>query len=65
MRYGARVKMESIKNFQLICENENNILLQFGRSSERTFTMDFIYPLTPIQAFGISLSSIDNKLDGE
>lgn len=38
------------------------IVLQFGRVSGDTFTLDLQYPLSPIQAFGIALSSFDAKL---
>jgi len=54
----------SIKNFQLI-ENNNsdNIILQFAESKkENEYILDFQFPLTPIQAFGIAISSIQNKL---
>ena len=38
------------------------IVLQFGRVSEDTFTMDVQFPLCPLQAFAICLSSLDSKL---
>ena len=37
------------------------VLLQFGRIGKDTFTMDMQYPLSPIQAFQICLTSFDNK----
>ena len=54
----------SVKNFQLVDKNNiDNILLQFGESKkENEYILDFQFPLTPIQAFGIALSSIQNKL---
>ncbi len=42
--------------------SESKILMQFGRISEDIFTMDFTYPLTALQAFGIALSSLAGKL---
>ena len=36
--------------------------MQFGRIDEDVFTCDYIYPMCAIQAFGIALSSFDNKL---
>ncbi len=58
-----RVKKASVKNFQLINElDEEFIMLQFGKVDEHIFTMDFQWPITPAQAFGICLSSFDNKL---
>jgi hypothetical protein len=60
--------MNSTQNFILVNKNVDNnsiedqeILLKLGKTSERTFSMDFVHPLTPIQAFGICLSFIDNN----
>ena len=36
--------------------------MQFGRVSDTTFALDFQHPLSPLQAFAIALSSIDNKI---
>ena len=33
-------------------------ILQFGKSTTNKFVLDFKYPLSPIQAFGIALSSV-------
>jgi tubby-related protein 1 len=61
--FNKRVTKESVKNFQMIDQSdEDNVILQFGRRGEETYAMDFKYPLTPLQAFAISLSSIDRKL---
>jgi len=38
------------------------VVMQFGRVDEDTFTCDFRYPLSAIQAFGIALSSFDSRL---
>ena len=38
------------------------IVMQFGRVSDDVFTMDYTYPLSALQAFGIALSSFDGKL---
>ena len=64
LNFGGRVSVASVKNFQL-CErtNQDHIMLQFGRISGRhSFTMDFQYPLTPMQAFAIAISSLQGKL---
>lgn len=68
LNFGGRVSVASVKNFQL-CEandQENNpesILLQFGRIEGRhSFNMDFCYPLSPVQAFAISISSLQSKI---
>ena len=38
------------------------IVMQFGRVAEDVFTMDFRYPMCPVQAFAVALSSFDSKL---
>ena len=38
------------------------IILQFGKTGKDSFTMDYQYPLSALQAFGIVLSSFDAKL---
>lgn len=38
------------------------LVLQFGRVAPDLFTMDFCFPLCPLQAFAICLSSFDGKL---
>ena len=73
LNFNRRVTHASVKNFQLIYEqddenpredgnDESPTLLQFGRVGDHKFTMDFAYPMTCLQAFGIVLSSFDNKL---
>lgn len=62
LNFNGRVTMASVKNFQLVSpEDEDKIILQFGRVGKDLFTMDFSYPLTPFQAFAICLSSLDGK----
>ena len=44
----------SVKNFQLVCLNSDHcdpedITLQFGRVGKHRFTMDLLYPLSPLQ----------------
>lgn len=63
LNFSGRVTMASVKNFQLIrADDENNVILQFGRVGKDQFSMDFQYPLSPFQAFAICLSSFDNKI---
>lgn len=38
------------------------IVMQFGRISDEIFTMDFRYPLSPLQAFGIAMTSFHGKI---
>ncbi|KAF5925914.1 hypothetical protein HPG69_000405, partial [Diceros bicornis minor] len=61
--FHGRVTRASVKNFQIVHPDDPNYLvLQFGRVDPDTFTMDFRFPLCPLQAFAICLSSFDGKL---
>lgn len=63
LNFGGRVSVASVKNFQLVAEGDpDTVVLQFGKAGDETFTCDFRWPLTPLQAFGICLSSFDSKL---
>lgn len=42
--------------------DHDKIILQFGRIGKDLFTMDYRYPLSAFQAFGICLTSFDTKL---
>eukprot|EP00941_MAST-03F_sp_MAST-3F-sp1_P005786 g5786.t1 len=58
--FGSRVTMASVKNFQLVAPgNEDNIIVQFGRAGHDKFTLDFRWPFSPIQAFGLALSCFE------
>ncbi|XP_059292932.1 tubby-like F-box protein 5 [Lycium ferocissimum] len=71
LNFEGRVTMASVKNFQLLAEvdpshnvpdpKQEKIILQFGRIGKDTFTMDYRYPLSALQAFAICLSSFDTK----
>ncbi|CAJ1946127.1 unnamed protein product [Cylindrotheca closterium] len=64
LNFGGRVSVASVKNFQLCDKNDQDyIMLQFGRIQGRhSFTMDFQYPLTAVQAFAIAISSLQSKI---
>ncbi|KAG4074061.1 hypothetical protein HA402_014266 [Bradysia odoriphaga] len=63
LNFHGRVTQASVKNFQLIHDSDPDyIVMQFGRTLEDVFTMDFRYPLCALQAFAIALSSFDGKL---
>lgn len=64
LNFGGRIGMPSVKNFQL-CDrrDENqNVVMQFGKWSADRFSLDFRHPLNSTQAFCIALTSFDNKL---
>lgn len=63
LNFNGRVTMASVKNFQLVDQfDHDNIILQFGRVAKDEFTCDFQWPITPFQAFAITLSSFDSKI---
>ncbi len=58
----GRAPQVSVKNFQLVYPEEpDDVLFQLGRMDDETFSVDFKFPLSPIQAFAIALSSLDYK----
>ncbi|KAJ8748427.1 hypothetical protein K2173_003064 [Erythroxylum novogranatense] len=70
LNFNGRVTVASVKNFQLVASVENgaagqeneNIILQFGKVGKDVFTMDYQYPISAFQAFAICLSSFDTKI---
>ena len=63
LNFNGRVTMASVKNFQLVDPDEHNtVVLQFGRVGKDDFTMDLQWPMSPLQAFAITLSSFDSKI---
>ncbi|XP_017719830.1 PREDICTED: tubby-related protein 2 isoform X7 [Rhinopithecus bieti] len=74
LNFHGRVTQTSVKNFQIMDPKHRELLetilagpaehlvLQFGRVGPDTFTMDFCFPFSPLQAFGICLSSFSWKL---
>eukprot|EP00397_Hematodinium_sp_SG-2012_P038744 GEMP01042195.1.p1 GENE.GEMP01042195.1~~GEMP01042195.1.p1 ORF type:complete len:368 (+),score=61.32 GEMP01042195.1:101-1204(+) len=64
--FNNRVSMASVKNFQLVQEDDHNeIYLQFGRCGKHDFHLDFRFPLSPFQALSIAMSSLDYKICSE
>lgn len=65
--FQGRVTMASVKNVQLVEEGfqaagkHAQVLLQFGRTGKDSFTLDFKYPLSPLQAFGIALAKMHGQ----
>jgi len=68
--FQGRVTLPSNKNFQLELDgSRENVSMQFGKvvAAEENrgcavYTVDFSWPLSPMQAFGIALSSTDRKM---
>lgn len=71
LNFKGRVTVASVKNFQLVAatepyhnipvEEQEKVILQFGKIGKDIFTVDYRYPLSAFQAFAISLSSFDTK----
>lgn len=71
LNFKGRVTVASVKNFQLVAavdpsqnipvEEQEKVILQFGKIGKDIFTMDYRYPLSAFQAFAICLSSFDTK----
>ena len=58
LNFNGRVTMASVKNFQLVTPSDlDTVVLQFGRVSKEEFSMDYTWPLTPLQAFCICISA--------
>ena len=76
--FNGRVKQISKKNFILvdyikmnksnINKNENkeyNRILQCGKINDKTYALDYIFPLTTFEAFCISITSLVTKISCE
>ncbi|XP_020108731.1 tubby-like F-box protein 6 [Ananas comosus] len=70
LNFRGRVTVASVKNFQLVASEENGpasqeeekVILQFGKVGKDLFTMDYRYPISAFQAFALCLSSFDTKI---
>lgn len=70
LNFKGRVTVASVKNFQLAVdpphngeslEQQDDVILQFGKIGKDIFTIDYLYLLSTFQAFAICLSSFDTK----
>ncbi|KAJ1285482.1 hypothetical protein BS78_03G282600 [Paspalum vaginatum] len=72
LNFQGRVMVASVKNFQLIApagtgepwgiQDDETVILQFGKIEDDVFTMDYRQPLSAFHAFAICLSSFGSKL---
>jgi len=46
-------------------DDEDDVILQFGKFEEEVYSMDFKFPLSLFQAFSICISSLDRKFGCE
>ena len=60
LNFGGRVKKASMKNFQIVSDdNTDDVLMQFGRCAKDSFILDFKAPFCPLQALAVALSSFN------
>ena len=52
---------EEEENGWYVAGNEST-LLSFGKSDRDSFFLDFRWPLTPMQAFGLALAALDTSI---
>lgn len=74
LNFSQRVTLSSVKNFQLVSAvdhtlsntdpwfSHDRVILQFGRCKKNDFALDFAWPMTPLQAFGIALAQSESKI---
>lgn len=56
--FKGRSVISSAKNFQLCPEHKpDHVICQYGKIGANTFSLDFRYPMSVIQAFGTALST--------
>ncbi|CAD8102322.1 unnamed protein product [Paramecium sonneborni] len=65
--FNSRVNSASVHNFLLKQLNEDgklnkDVAIQFGKFDDKFLNIDVTYPFTPLQAFSIIISQLDNKL---
>ena len=58
--FGGKVRVPSSKNFILNHGSEQSLL--FGKVDKDSYLMEVGYPLSPFEAFGVCLTSLDSKL---
>jgi hypothetical protein len=57
--FKGRTIQSSAKNFQIaMAQRPDHVICQYGKIGTNTFSLDFRYPLSVIQAFGISMSTM-------
>ena len=72
LNFAGRVKEPSKRNFMLVIQQDDAALvsefgqktplLRFGKISKDRYALDFSYPLSPVQAMGIALTTFAQKL---
>eukprot|EP00928_Gymnodinium_smaydae_P064205 TRINITY_DN47605_c0_g1_i1.p1 TRINITY_DN47605_c0_g1~~TRINITY_DN47605_c0_g1_i1.p1 ORF type:complete len:303 (-),score=57.37 TRINITY_DN47605_c0_g1_i1:104-1012(-) len=59
LEFKGRSVLSSAKNFQLaLRQKPDHVICQFGKIGRGTFALDFKYPLSVVQAFGIAVTTL-------
>lgn len=62
LNFHGRVTRSSVKNFQLVRPDEQKtVVLQFGRIGSDSFTCDMQWPISPVAAFAMCVSSLHSS----
>jgi len=66
LNFNGRVAKASVKNFQIVSpEAPGTVVLQFGKAAKEDYILDYGYPLSPLQALALGLSSLAYKIANE
>ncbi|CAB9500142.1 expressed unknown protein [Seminavis robusta] len=60
-RFGRRAREESKKNLQIADVSTGFVVFQMGRWNDSEFTVDFMPPYNPYEAFGIALAQLETS----
>ncbi|KAI5189140.1 tubby [Nematocida minor] len=63
LNFNGRVTMPSTRNFQIIHPKDTSfITMTFGKTSHNEYILDYTYPWSGMEAFGVALSSFGSIL---
>jgi len=62
LNFKGRVEAASIKNFILEDRLNGPETMIFGKVTDSKFNLDMAYPISPIIAFAVALSSFDSRI---
>lgn len=60
--FKGNAKIPAITNFIVTDENEKNDIMLFWKDSEEVYEMEIYWPMSPLQAFALGLSSLGYKI---
>ena len=66
LEFGGRALRNSVKNFQLESIQEpGTVAFMFAKYGKNEYILDYSYPMSPLQAFAMGLSSLSFKIANE